>query len=265
MRYFRIFLLHFQEAFEFRGRSFIFFLLSFLNPLILLAYWIAVYHTKGQHLTGWSIASVSSYYLLLIIASAMLTSHIDYDVAVEEIQEGNLVRYLLRPFSYFWDHLLSEIGWRLIQGTFGIIAFVIFAFFLGSFVKITTDPVVICLALWICIQAYLLSYLSRMILAFSAFWLTDFRGLAEITDVITLVFAGFIMPLEFYPPLLRDLCNILPFAYSIYYPIIAFQGKLVLLQLFEVILVQLLWIGILGFIYQLLWKKGAYKFTGVGQ
>ncbi|HVZ59032.1 MAG TPA: hypothetical protein VG935_04755, partial [Patescibacteria group bacterium] len=63
MRYFRIFLLHFQEAFEYRSRSFVYFLLSFINPLILLAYWWAVYHTKNQGVAQWSLSGITSYYI----------------------------------------------------------------------------------------------------------------------------------------------------------------------------------------------------------
>jgi ABC-2 type transport system permease protein len=265
MRYFRIFLLHFQDAFEYRGRSFVYFLLSFLNPLILLLYWVGVHKSSGLPHGQWDLSAVMSYFLLLMIASAMLISHVEDDVAILEIQEGNLVRWLLKPFSYFWDHLFSELGWRLIQGFFAIVAFGIFTLIFGSLVKITDSPILFMFAIIIMVFGYLLSFLFKMIVAFTAFWLTDFRGFKQIIDVVILVVSGFIMPLEFYPDLLRQVISWLPFPYSIYYPVTAVQGRFSFAELIQIIAIQLLWIALLSIMYQYMWKKGTASFTGVGQ
>lgn len=265
MRYFRIFLLHFQDAFEYRGISFIYFILSFLNPLILLLFWIGVYKSTGIPHEQWNLSAVVSYYLLLMIASAMLISHIEDDVAVLEIQEGNLVRWLLKPFSYFWDHIFAELGWRLIQGGFAIIAFVIFTFVFGSLVKITDSPIIFFFAIFIMVLGYLISFLFKMNLAFTAFWITDFRGLQQIVDVVVLVCSGFIMPLEFYPKFLQGILIWLPFPYSAYYPVASLQGRFDIHQLLQVIAMQLFWIGVLGLLYRIQWKRGVSSFTGVGQ
>jgi len=230
MRYFRIFLLHFQQAFEYRSRSFIYFLLSFINPLILLAYWGAVYKSANQGISGLDFSSVTSYYLLLIVGSAMLVSHVEYDIAVEDIQEGGLVKYILRPFSYLIDRFVAELGWRIIQGIMGIIVLIILLSLFNIHLNIVSSPLMIVMLVISMIFGYCISFLCKMILGISAFWLTDFRGMQEIVDVLILVLGGFIMPLAFYPKGLQLITYALPFAYFAYFPIVIAQGKLEFIQ-----------------------------------
>lgn len=265
MRYVRMFLLQFQEIMVQRARSFVWFLLSLLNPLLLLIFWSGVYQQKHTFLVGWSVSTITSYYLLLIIASSLLIVHIEETVAIIDIREGGLVKHLTRPFSYFWLMFINELPWRVFQGSLGVIVLLLFSILFKSFVQLTHDPVILILSALIIILAYMLSFVLKMILGLSAFWFTDFWGVQQLVEVITLVFAGFLMPLEFYPKLIGQIAYALPFSYIIYFPIIAIQGKLPVLQLFQVIGIQLLWIFVFTVMYKYLWRKGIEKFVGVGQ
>ena len=265
MRYVRMFLLQFQEIMVQRARSFVWFLLSLLNPLLLLIFWSGVYQQKHAFLSDWSIATVTSYYLLLIIASSLLIVHIEETVAIIDIREGGLVKHLTRPFSYFWLMFINELPWRVFQGALGIFVFLLFSLLFKSFVQLSHDPATLIVSFLIIILAYMISFIFKMILGLSAFWFTDFWGLQQLVEVVILSFAGFLMPLEFYPKLIEQIAYALPFSYIIYYPIIAIQGKLLLPQLFQVMGIQLMWIIVFAVIYKYLWRKGIEKFVGVGQ
>lgn len=265
MRYVRIFLIHFQEAFYERGRSFVWFLVPLVNALLILAFWIGALKDKGSLGNDWTLSSIASYYFLLIIAGSFLEMHIEEDVAKHDIQEGGLARYLLRPFSYFWFQFFHEIPWRIIQGFYALMVFLLFAFFFGNFVKLTTSPVVIFLSIIIIILALFLSFVFKMIFGLSAFWITDYTGAQQIVDIVLLVLGGFVIPLEFFPDVLKGVAYILPFSYMTYFPIIALQGKLATFELFRVIAVQSLWLGGFYFTYRFLWDRGVKEFTAVGQ
>ena len=112
MRHLRIFLLHLQYAFELRSRSFVWFLISFINASIYLLFWQGALRTGNVIVEGLSLSGITSYYLLLIIAGAFLTVHIDEDIALGDIKQGYLVKYLTRPFSYFWIKFIEEIPYR---------------------------------------------------------------------------------------------------------------------------------------------------------
>jgi ABC-2 type transport system permease protein len=114
-------------------------------------------------------------------------------------------------------------------------------------------------------QAYLLSFTMKMILGSIAFWVIDIRGVFQVFDMITWIFAGYVVPLNIFPQPLQQIAYALPFSYIIYFPITAFQGKLNSLQLVGIIAMQLIWIALLFGLYQFMWRKGVRKFTGVGQ
>ncbi len=129
MRFLRIFFLYFQFAFTYRSRAFIWFLIAFLNPLIVLSFWKAAYSNSDPTGGIWTFSALSSYYILLIIANACLMAHIEDDVAVYDIQRGSLLKYLVRPFPYFLFKFLEELPWRIIQGGFGAVILLVFIFF----------------------------------------------------------------------------------------------------------------------------------------
>lgn len=265
MRYFRIFFIQFQRVIENRSRSIVWTLLALFNPLIYLCYWLAVYKSNGSIVGNWSLSEVTSYYILLSFGGSFLMAHIDETVALDDIYEGGLVRYLVRPFSYFWHLYFEELGWRIFQGGIGVVIFIIFSILFRSLSTIVSSPLLILLTIISIILAYTLSFLFRMTLGFSAFWLTEFRGIQSVAEVILLVFAGLVVPLQFLPGLFRQISLILPFAYMIYYPILALQGKLDLLQMIKVLSIQVGWIIIFVGIYKLMWSRGVKLFTGVGQ
>jgi len=263
MRYVRIFLLNFQYVFERRGRSFVWFLVSFINPLILLFYWRGALQTNS--IKGWSLSSVSSYYFLLIVAAAMLMSHIEEDVSDEDINDGQLVKYIIKPFSYFWYNFIREVPYRLLQGSFGIVSCFIFFLLFGSFFQLTSSFYILSLSVIVFVLAYILSFTYKMVLGIMAFWLIDARGFYQLVEVLTIVFAGYILPLELMPSSLESISKILPFAYMIYYPVIVLQGKMPANFIIQIIIAQVMWIGIFGLLYKILWFRGIRKFTGVGQ
>ncbi len=250
---------------NFRSRIFIWFLTAFLNPLYILIFWIAVIKDKGNVLTGWNLSTISTYYLLIMIAGSFIIAHIEEDVAIRDIREGQLISHIIKPMSYFWMKFLSELGWRMTQGFFGVLVFIIFFVLFNRFVSFPNTLIGIISTTLIVALAFLISFTFKMIVGISAFWFVDFWGLQQIVEVVIIILAGFIMPIEFFPDWLRSISLSTPFPYMIYYPILSFQSKLSNPQILNVILIQLIWLAVLGVAYKWLWGKGVKKFTGVGQ
>ena len=265
MRYARIFALHFQEAFALRSRSVVWFGVALINPIIYYLFWSGAYAGNQAPFTQWNLSSIATYYFLLVIAGSLLIVHIEEDVAYRDIQLGGLSQFLLKPLPYILLKFFNELPWRIIQAFFGVIIFIVFWILFGSFVTLAHTASAILFAICIAFCGYMISFLFKMIVGISALWLTDYSGLQQLVDAIILVFAGMLMPLEFYPIVIRQVAFSLPFSYMIYFPILAFQGKLTVFESLRTIGIQLVWIVILVGIYQLLWKRGTRLFTGLGQ
>lgn len=258
-KFFRIFLLYSQHALVYKGRSFVWFLVTVIDSAAFLLFWIGALPTNSS---VWNLSGVVSYYLILIIAGCLLQVHIEEEVAFEDIQLGWLSRNLTKPISYFWLMFCRELPWRLIQGSFGIIIlFIVLAFYKFPLVSLSNLPLVILIILF----AYLLSFTYKMIVGLTAFWVTDFTGIHNLEGVASMLLAGFIVPLNLLPVGLKTFALIQPLAYMIYYPVVAIQGTLTVPQLFQTLGMQILWLLISLWIYKRMWTAGLRQFTAVGQ
>jgi ABC-2 type transport system permease protein len=264
MSLFNIFFLHLQQVFYHRLRSLVWFFIPLMNNLTLILFWSGALKNTAP-VANWNMSYIATYYFLLTIAEALLSSHIEEDVASIDIQQGYLVRYLLRPFPYYWIKCIEEVPYRLLQGSYGVILLVSFSFIFSNLIHISSDPIVLGMSAIIFVLAYFLSYTMKINLGLSAFWFIDSRGFFELFTIILIIFSGGIVPLHLFPAPVQTLSYILPFAYSGYFPIIALQGQLGVMQLFQVMGVQIFWLGCLLLLNRTLWNNGIKQFTAFGQ
>ncbi|MBA3723435.1 MAG: ABC-2 family transporter protein [Candidatus Levybacteria bacterium] len=220
----------------------------------------------GKAIDGiWDFPRLASYYLFTVIVIVFTLSHIEQDVAVHDIKEGNISPYILKPFSYYWLKFFYEIPYRFIQVTWGLLTLSVILIFYSDIVQFTNSWQILFLTILSLFLAFLLSFTIKMIAGILAFWFVEIRGVFEILEVTILIFGGILMPLTLYPEMLERVAYALPFAYVIYFPVIALQGQLPLIELTRMMGVQLLWIGIVGFIYIQLWRAGLRKYSAIGQ
>lgn len=260
MRILRIFFLHTREVFEERSRLLVWFLIGLISPLILILFW-----RGANNLGGWTIEEITSYYFLVITVRVFVMSHHEERVALIDIKEGGLTAYLLKPFSYFWIRFFGEFSYRFVQGLFGFLLLFIIVKLLPSYFIFANSVVVILLSMIILFLALFLTFTFKTIVGILAFWMTDARGSFEVVEVLLTLFAGYLMPLAFFPPLIQKFVFFTPFPYMIYLPVIAIEGKLSVLQLIQMAGGQIIWIGIFYFLYHKLWLAGVKKYTAVGQ
>lgn len=239
--------------------------MSILTPFIFLLFWKGASAGNNTIPPEWTYAAISTYYFLLISANAMLVSHIEGDVARHDIQEGGLAMYITKPFSYYLLMFFEETPWRIFQGFLGIVlSLILITVFKANF-NLSGDISTIFLALLSAGFAYLISFTFKMILGFTAFWLTDISGFYQLMQVIMLVFGGFLLPLELLPDALHKISLFLPFAYIVYFPVTILQGKYDLITTLRILSTQIFWLLLLAFLYRRIWGAGLKKFTGVGQ
>jgi ABC-2 type transport system permease protein len=261
--YLRILFLHLQSIFEQRLRSFIYLLISVFNSVIFLLFWYGSLKS-GRMIGGWDIQAMTTYYLFLIIAGAMLIAHVEYDIAYFDIHEGEIVKYLVRPFSYTLFKLYTELPFRLLQGFYGLLILLGWIVFVGP-LKLVHTPGEILLTIIIWILAFCLSFMFKLSISLLTFWFEEVWGLFQLCEMLILVFGGFTMPLDLLPDWVYQLAMKLPFASMCYFPVLAISGRLSGGQWTSVINSQLIWILVFYCAYKTLWVFGTKKFSGVGQ
>jgi ABC-2 type transport system permease protein len=260
MRYLRIFSLQFQEVIQDRSRIVVWFLLACVSPLILILFW-----RGATHIPGWTTAEIMSYYLFAIVIYAGAMCHQEDHVATVDIQEGGLTAYLLKPFSYLKLIFFNEVSYRMVQGTIGLILLGVLMLAFPQLFAFTKSPAVLLLSILILFGAFALTFFFKMCVGLLGFWMTETRGAFEAVNVLITIFAGILVPLAFLPVWLEQIAYYLPFSYMLYFPIIAFEGKLSIIDLWHVFALQLFWIAVCYFLYRMLWRAGLKKYTAVGQ
>jgi ABC-2 type transport system permease protein len=195
----------------------------------------------------------------------MAMCHQEDHVATIDIQEGGLSAYLLKPISYLRLIFYSELSYRLLNGFLGFLLLSGLLLFFPTLFSFTKRFDLFLLSCIVLVCAFFLTFIFKMVVGLLAFWMTEVRGAFEAVEVMIVIFSGTLMPLAFMPQWLDAIAHVLPFSYMVYFPVIAFEGKLSLSQFGQVIGMQFFWIGVLSFLYRIMWSKGLKKYTAVGQ
>lgn len=263
MRYLRILLLYSQGAFAERSMAIVWFLCAFVDVGILLFFWSGA--SAGRVINGWTSQELITYYLFSIITSQLLINHIEINISRHDIKEGQLVSYILKPFPYWLFCFFQEIPWRIMTGVLGVITVIILTIVLRLHITINNSLMSWTFAIPILGGGYIISFVYKMAIGLLAFWFTEIRGLFEALEVVSVILLGLLMPLSLLPVWLTNTAYTSPFAYIIYFPILALEGKLSILQMLEVIGMQIIWIALLSIVVRKLWTAGLKKFSAVGQ
>lgn len=264
MRYIKILALHFESVFQHRARSFVWFLIALFNPLFMILLWNGAANKK-MIAQGWNFTDLAMYYLFLIVAGSLLVAHIEEDVAEYDIREGRLVKYLLKPISYYWSKFFDELPFRVLQGFYGFLVLLAIFIFFGATKNIILHPEQLIFITGIIILGYFISFTFKMCIGLLAFWFTDIYGIYELIQITLITLGGFVMPITLFPGWLKSIAYFLPFSYMVYFPVTAAQGKYALNDLFFILLNQIAWLLICIVLYKELWKNGIKEFTSVGQ
>lgn len=230
----------------------------------MLVFWAGATASQGGLIFGWAYSDFATYYLLLALTDSLIVAHVEEDVAVDDVNRGQLSVFLLKPRPYYAMKLMSELPWRFTQGVFSIITILIVALLARNIIHITSSPVLLLLAIVIALLAYLMSFSFKMCLGLMAFWFTEINSLMQLTEIIMTVSGGIIIPLLFLPSSIKIIFDILPFSYMIYYPIVALLGKLDYRADLQVIIIQVVWLVVFSLLYKILLRAGIRTFTAVG-
>jgi len=256
MKWIRILGLYFEKVFEYKAKSLLWIFIPMANNLTLLLFWKGATEQMNY---------ISTYYILMTVGGLFLTSYIEDDVAEVDIKQGELVNYLTKPISYYWMKLFIEIPYRVMQAIYAALIIGIFIVFFRFNLSLVLRPLYIPLIFIIFTLGYLISFTFKMSIAYLSFWFKDMHGFYELTTIIAIIFSGSVMPLEWYPPIMRSMAHILPFAYSSYYPIMTLIKPFEFIDFLTIICIQSVWLCILLVFHNFLWKQGIKEFTAVGQ
>ncbi len=106
---------------------------------------------------------------------------------------------------------------------------------------------------------YLVAMLMGLLLGLMAFWTLELGGVLTIYAFANQFFGGALVPLWFFPPLLRRVADLLPFQAQAFIPLSIYTGQLVGTQAVEALALQLFWVVALFGLARLVWQRAMYR------
>lgn len=102
------------------------------------------------------------------------------------------------------------------------------------------------LTLWLCVALCMLCYTLT-------FFMTDYRGIVAFVPALSEIFSGDLLPLPFFPPMLRRIAELSPFGSLQNVPLRIFGGDIAGSEIFSAVGLQLFWcLAVTALGYQLM-------------
>jgi ABC-2 type transport system permease protein len=203
-----------------------------------------------------------TYAVVGVVIARILNTFIEWYIE-EDVKTGNIVMMLTKPLNYVWYNAAISLGEysdafiRTALPSF-IICILIFHIFVP-------DPLTLILAFISVFLGAAVLFLISFILGTFAFWTTGsiwfLRSLKQTS--ITLLSGSFI-PLAFFPELLRNIADVLPFQTIYHVPLSIYLGKISGFAMLQAFAIQIFWIVLLAVIATLTWKAARRRFVALG-
>ncbi len=155
------------------------------------------------------------------------------------IRDGSIATDLVRPLDPQRYWLAFDLGRAPYHLLFrGLLPFVFGALVFRLHYPTPLDAAAFVLSV---VLAVVVSFGVRFLYNSAAFWLLDYRGVVTLSTTVVLFFSGMVMPLRFFPHLLREISYALPFASILQTPVDVWLGKRAGAALLGVLALQGLW------------------------
>jgi ABC-2 type transport system permease protein len=263
-KYVKAFELGFQTALEYRV-NFMISLISAAYPIFIQYFlWTAIYLSSTTDIVyGFTYRQMMAYTFLAGLVSRIVRTGFEYEI-MEDVKSGKYSKFLVQPMGYFPYRLASYFGQKL--PNLVIILSILAVVLLGLNVLwgVTLEFVRVLLFIAALGLAVALNFLIFYGISSISFWLVDIGFLFEGIRIVFILFSGGIFPLEVFGPTFVRFMDFLPFKSTISFPINVLNGKILMPQVFEGLLVQCLWIAACYIIANLLWRTGGKRYVAVG-
>lgn len=265
-KYLRIFKISFEEEFAYRLN---FILWRFRNVLqILLTYflWSTVYTDPGKVIFGYDRARILTYIFGIMLVRAIVMSARTMDVR-NDISTGDLSNYLIKPLNYFKYFFTRDIASKVLNLSFAAIEFILLFLILKPPFIFQVNPISILGFIVAIILAMFLYSLILFIVSTIPFWVPELGWGSQflVAVVVVEMLSGSIFPINILPTYLQSIFMATPFPYLVYFPIEVYLGNVSGFSLLGGLLVSGAWVGVLGILLNIIWKKGLKVYQAFGR
>ena len=183
-----------------------------------------------------------------------------------EIADGDLVNYLLRPINYLWFWVFRLSASKFMLAVAGIIQvsilFIVFrdrSFFIQHRISNLALAIVMILGALAIIQSL------DLIAGSLSFWTHRGHGARWMIAIFTSFLSGSYYPIDLFPHWIQQILLFTPFPSLVYYPVKVYLGDISGMFIVRTLAIQWGWVLVLWFILMILWRAGIKSYEAYGR
>jgi ABC-2 type transport system permease protein len=246
---------------QYRAAMFIWMIGHVLEPLIYLVVWSVVSRTSGGSVGGFGAGDFAAYFIVM-----MLVNHFTYTWIIYEfeyrVRHGSLSFSLLRPLHPIHSDIVDNVSSKLITLPMMLAAAVMLVvIFRPTFHFISWAVAAFVPVLFL---SFLVRFLLEWTLALAAFWTTRVSAVNQGYYAAALFLSGQVAPLALLPHPVQVAAAILPFRWTIGFPVELLLGRLTPIQAVMGLAAQAAWLVLGLVLLRAVWRAGIRVYTAVG-
>ncbi len=213
---------------------------------------------------GFSLNQTLTYFIALLVLQYFISAfNEDYQIS-EEIRNGLINQFLLKPINYFLYRFSIFLAARLVSGALIIVPLLIAMPFIYQHLTFPGEPWRIGLGLPAMLMSAVIQFSIAYCFGLLTFWFLEIQGFVILSMAVESVLGGQIFPLDLLPDWLFRVAQCLPFYYQMYFPVAIFTGRIDQAMAVQGLAIQFCWVVALLGVGQLLWRRGLRRHTAVG-
>ena len=241
----------------YKGSFYLFIVSSCFAPFISYYLWMAIYGSSATGVMGGLTKNEMVLYIFMTyVTSNMVTVGIANEIS-DDVMEGTVSMSLIKPIDYRMNLIFKALGTVIYRfmapGVFVWIGLEIYKVVaLGMPV---TSPVSVILYIISTMLSILLYLLFDFCFGMVAFVTTYMFGMNMAKNALLSFLSGQLIPISFFPGVLRQIFEFLPFSSMIYAPVMIYLGKYTGFDLAFVLFRQVFWVVALYALGSFLWSR----------
>ena len=270
MKYFSILRINWIHALEYRANALIGLFAILSGLFIEYQIWSLIFESNEQSkipisgsADGFTFDQLIVFIFLSIIVGQLKSSWVTSSQMITEIRQGLINKYLIRPISYFWYHLMMFLG---VNSLYFIVYSLLIIIFIIIYPGVLFPTLISCVGFIVSlILSIYLSYCIYFIMVCFAFWFGEVRSIVIAYNLGMLMISGQYIPIRLFPENILSIIQWTPIPYLVDLPVSIATGLIKDANWINDIGYAFLWCLILTVISLIIYRLGIKGYEAYGQ
>jgi ABC-2 type transport system permease protein len=249
-----------QLALAYRGRLLLWFV-GGLFPFLLMAVWLTVVDGGGAP-PGWSAGDFVGYYVAAAVVYTLTSSSLIW-IWDGDLRTGELAARMLRPVAPLHQYVAHQAGHGLVSAVLLVPVLVVAAVAVPD-LELDLTPLRALTVLAAAALAFAVATMMAAVWALIGFWTTQTANVWMLWWGLGSFASGWIAPLELMPGWIQSVGHVLPFWYTMGFPVELALGRLDAPDAAAAFAVGSAWLLLFVLLHRPVWRAGVRRFQVVG-